>query len=88
MNGCAREMPKYRGHREVHALKIAELLPDVFPGSMLMVPAEDGCATIELSRYFVNKHNPKVGGYYVVYADGYKSYLPAKAFESGYTRIQ
>jgi len=27
------------------------------------------------------------GGYYVLYADGYESWRPAKAFEEGYTRI-
>ena len=30
---------------------------------------------------------PRVGGYYVVYADGYKSFSPATAFEEGYTKI-
>ena len=30
---------------------------------------------------------PRVGGYYVVYADGYASFSPSKAFEDGYTRI-
>ena len=29
----------------------------------------------------------KVGGYYVVYEDGYKSFSPAEAFESGYKRV-
>jgi hypothetical protein len=28
-----------------------------------------------------------VGGYFVVYDDGYTSYSPAAAFESGYSRI-
>jgi hypothetical protein len=35
----------------------------------------------------MTKHAPEVGGYYVVYADGYKSYSPAKAFEDGYTQV-
>ena len=30
---------------------------------------------------------PEVGGYYVVYEDGYKSFSPAGAFESGYTPL-
>lgn len=29
---------------------------------------------------------PEVGDYVVIYADGYKSWSPAKAFEEGYTR--
>ena len=37
---------------------------------------------------FVQKHNPQSGGYYVRYEDGYESYSPAEAFESGYTPIE
>jgi hypothetical protein len=36
---------------------------------------------------YLAKHKPVVGGYYVVYADGYESFSPAQAFEEGYTRI-
>jgi site-specific recombinase XerD len=40
---------------------------------------------IHVRHDYVHKHKPEAGGYYVVYADGYKSYSPAKAFEEGYT---
>ncbi len=36
---------------------------------------------------YMRKHQPKIGGYFVVYKDGYKSFSPAEAFEEGYTRI-
>lgn len=36
---------------------------------------------------YVRKHSPKVGGYFVVYPDGYQSWSPEEAFESGYTRV-
>lgn len=48
---------------------------------------EDGYAPISVDWDWYYKHKPHPGGYYVVYADGYKSYSPAKAFEDGYTRI-
>ena len=81
------EMPRYRCHKEVHALKIKSIhltTPDkpailVFEGGLykgLRVPLE-----------WFNRHKPEVGGYYVVYKDGYTSYSPAQAFEEGYTRI-
>jgi hypothetical protein len=54
----------------------------------LIFPEEPGIAPIEVSRDYIIKHNPMAGGYYVVYQDGYKSYSPAEAFESGYTRIK
>jgi hypothetical protein len=36
---------------------------------------------------YIRKHKPLVGGYFVLYADGYESFSPAAAFEEGYTRI-
>jgi hypothetical protein len=39
-----------------------------------------------VSAEYLAKHKPEVGGYFVVYTDGYESYSPAKAFEEGYTR--
>lgn len=80
------EMPKYRCHKQVHALKIRDLRtnPD---GSIFIVPEESGYAPFEVSAEFVRKHQPQAGGYYVVYEDGYTSYSPAKPFEDGYTKI-
>jgi len=83
-------MPKYKCHKEVWALKIAELTrnPD---GSLLIVPAEAGYGAFTVEAKFVPIHNdaarPEVGWYYVVYEDGYRSFSPAKAFEDGYTLI-
>ena len=53
-----------------------------------IVPAEDGYAPFSVSAEYMRKHNPQPGGYYVVYDDGYASWSPAEAFESGYTRIR
>ncbi len=89
---CSTEMPKYRSHKVVHALKIAEVRNDTPPnqesdGSRTIVPADEGFAPFRVEHDYVRKHSPKAGGYYVVYQDGYKSWSPAEAFESGYTRI-
>lgn len=87
-----REMPRYKSHKKVHALKIAEiqtpaLEPVVWDGHMIIVPADEGYASFIVSADYMEKHNPQVGGYFVVYEDGYKSWSPAEAFEGGYTRI-
>lgn len=37
-----------------------------------------------VSVEWVGKHQPKAGGYFVVYEDGYASYSPQAAFENGY----
>lgn len=88
------EMPAYQSHKIVHALKIASIKYDGWDdpnretdGSAVMTPVEEGYAPIKLEAEYCRKHKPQVGGYYVVYADGYKSWSPADAFEQGYTRI-
>ena len=82
------EMPKYKCYKEVHALKIAGIsLPQNENGDSQLSFADEGFAPILMSRDWMDKHNPEVGGYYVVYKDGYKSFSPAQAFEEGYTKI-
>jgi hypothetical protein len=55
--------------------------------SYIITPAEEGYLPFPVSVEFVMKHKPEVGGYFVQYADGYKSFSPAQAFEEGYTRL-
>ena len=86
MSETTREMPRYECHKQVWALKIAEIIGGIH-GQVYFQPAEDGYGKVPLTPDYCAKHKPEVGGYYVVYADGYKSYSPAKAFEDGYTRI-
>lgn len=56
------------------------------PGYVI-VPSEQPFTRFCVKREWVNKHSPVAGGYYVVYEDGYVSFSPQSAFESGYTRI-
>ena len=79
------EMPRYKCHKEVHALKIAEVI--TYEGTTTIVPADEGYAPFAVSGEYYEKHKPVAGGYYVVYEDGYKSFSPAEAFEGGYTAI-
>lgn len=80
------EMPRYKCHKEVHALKInsMQLDPD---GNATITPEGSDYSPFNVDHVYVRKHNPQPGGYYVVYADGYKSFSPAEVFEGGYTRI-
>jgi hypothetical protein len=54
--------------------------------SATLTPAEGGYAPFEVDASYMLKHDPRPGGYYVVYEDGYKSFSPADAFEKGYTK--
>lgn len=79
------EMPKYKCHKEVWALKIKHIsLADNNEGAEL-TPEEKDYAPFSVSQEYMDKHKPEIGGYYVVYNDGYKSFSPAKAFENGYS---
>ena len=80
-----RELPKYRSHKIVGALKIKSIRSQV-NGSALVTPEDAAYGTFEVPPGYVRKHQPAVGGYFVRYGDGYISWSPAAAFEGGYTR--
>lgn len=94
----SREMPQYQCHKKVHALKIAEVIKKPNPdatgrsaassyGATLVPEDKANYAPFDVDSQFDSKHRPVAGGYYVVYDDGYKSFSPAEAFESGYSPI-
>ena len=93
-NAPQREMPKYQSHKQVWALKIADIVvfdegDEITDSSYAVItPAEEGYAPFRVSAEYLRKHYPKRGGYYVRYQDGYESWSPADAFEGGYTRIE
>lgn len=84
-------MPRYKCHKEVWALKIKWIInapPDATPDCTRALEFDEpGYAPMTLTDLYFDKHKPEAGGYYVVYEDGYRSFSPASAFESGYARI-
>ena len=78
------EMPEYQSHKRVRAMKI-DSLEDDGHGSVTMKFA-DGTYRSAAENLFA-RYTPVQGDYYVVYADGYESISPAKAFEEGYTLV-
>lgn len=77
------EMPRYQCYKQVWALRIAKIVHTADGGADI-TPADDGYAPFHVPLEYLQKHKPQEGGYYVVYEDGYKSFSPAEAFESGY----
>jgi len=86
----ARPLPHYRSHKIVQALKLAavEVNGD---GSARVVPTDSHFSPFDVKvpwgrvRFNASLEDP---GYYVLYPDGYESWSPTEAFESGYTRIE
>lgn len=76
------ELPRYKSHKEVQALKIADV------DGVYLTPEDPRFKPFEVSQAYIERHKPQVGGYYVVYADGYESFSPAPAFEEGYTLVE
>jgi len=81
------EMPKYVSHKKVWALKIKDIQVLDDAARFVLTPEESGYAPFEVSPEYMEKHKPTVGGYFVQYADGYKSFSPAQPFEEGYTLV-
>ena len=97
-NGAMRELPKYSCHKIVWALQIKEIIDQTSealtdgkgpkPDGAMITPFENDYAPFRVSQEYLDKFKPEIGGYYVQYQDGYKSFSPAKAFEDGYTLIK
>ena len=84
----AAELPRYRCHKKVWALKIAaiEIHADK---SATIAPAHSRYAPFDTVPGWCEcwHGNESDLGYYVVYDDGYMSWSPTKAFEEGYTKL-
>lgn len=84
-----REMPRYRSHKIVRAVKITRVINLDGLGSKL---EGEGYGVFMAPAGWCDRFKPGKGaaydmGYYVVYDDGYASWSPTKAFEEGYSRL-
>lgn len=78
------KLPQYQSHKKVWAGKITKI--KLLNTYTMLVLGEIGERVI-VSRGYMVKHQPQVGGYFVRYEGGYDSYSPAEVFESGYTKV-
>lgn len=81
-----KKLPKYRCHKEIQAGKI-ESITYLEDYQYRLTFTESGLPSVTVSSAYCAKHQPQVGGYYVLYEDGYESYSPADAFDKGYSRL-
>lgn len=85
------QMPRYHCHKVVRATKIKRVTyGEPYPaGTMELVIELGGTeASVPIEEGWVAQHKPQAGGYLVAYEDGYLSFSPPVAFESGYDLMQ
>lgn len=83
------EWPEYESHKVVRAAKIVAVVFGGPDGEPIHVIVEyDGGTGQQVFVPTVPEMLKKaeIGGYAMLYPDGFKSVSPAKAFEEGYTR--
>jgi hypothetical protein len=85
-NATCNKLPSYKCHKIVDADKITNIV-DVGESAYHILTETAGVPPQKVSAAWIEKHHPKVGGYFVEYEDGYQSYSPARAFEEGYTKV-
>lgn len=86
-------MKRYTSFKEVDAAKIKAIgAINTDSNTAMVLLADDESTSTRVTAEWLAKHSNNgsidlVGGYLVRYADGYESWSPAEAFESGYKEI-
>jgi len=81
------ELPRYKCHKEVHALKIFGI--ELVNGDAKLTFANNNFVPLMAYGYGPKfKGTTEDMGYYVVYEDGYESWSPTKEFQEGYELIE
>lgn len=78
-------LPRWQCHKIVQAAQIESIRDQHVPDGAIL--GLTGGFTVKVDAKWVDRHQARVGGYYVVYEDGYASYSPQAAFEGGYTPL-
>ena len=77
---------EYKCHKVVRAGKITGINPRGAGNGQVLLHFENGSST-NVNSAWIKRHNAVLGGYFVVYEDGYTSFSPAKPFEEGYSHV-
>lgn len=87
-------LPRWKCHKIVHAAQIvamtgaaATVFDPTATSTILSLKHGDADWNARVTDLWMQRHTPKVGGYLVIYDDGYTSFSPALAFEDGYAEI-
>lgn len=82
-------MQRYRCHKVVEAARVSVIYGkgEILANGVVACSGGDWVLGLEGGQKvkLAAQHKPKIGGYFVLYEDGYTSYSPASTFEAGYT---
>lgn len=81
--GISENFQRYKCHKEIAASRISNMQNNQDGSALLSLDNVDLLVDADWNK----RHSPMVGGYFVVYSDGYASYSPAKSFENGYSKV-
>lgn len=80
-----REIPRYRCHAEVHALKIKMIIPN--PRGFELHFEDERYAPHEVDDLWWQNNRPVPGAYFVVTSDGDQLCMPAPQFDASFTLL-
>ena len=86
INNTVRPLASWTCHKQVEAEKITQITTLPNGKTELHFGADNSGPFAVVDAEWLARHNPQIGGYFVLYKDGYSSYSPAEAFEEGYSR--
>jgi hypothetical protein len=78
-------LPLYKCHKKVRAAQIIDIIDGEHSVGLTL---KDQPNIQHVTHEWTFKHEVMIGGYFVVYEDGYTSFSPQEAFENGYTRVE
>jgi hypothetical protein len=80
-------LPSWKCHKVVKAARIRMIYDAEMPGYQVLQLEAPTPMHVIMSNEWVAKHKPRASGYFVEYEDGYQSFSPDFAFETGYTKL-
>lgn len=79
------DYPQYTKTVVVQAAQIVSI-SKYHTGDMTLI-FDESLSPAWVRRDWVERHNPSVGGYYVILEDGNRTYINKEAFENGYQML-
>jgi hypothetical protein len=85
MDKLISELPKYGRHEEVYGLKIGRI--EYKNKYAIIYPELKKYPPVTVSKHYVLKYDPHIGGYYIVNSNSEISFMSAELFEDKYSLI-